>query len=208
MNLKLYFVICIVVFLFAGVFTFSYIKISTENATPINQSTEVPPEAINIITPEIITPVEPVHNTTTETIITETDDSFIMPIKNGTVIKEFSGNNLVFSKTLNEWRVHQGIDIDAQAGTPVIASNAGYIKSIKKTVEHGIEITIEHKDGYKTIYSNLSSDNMVKIGEEIQKGQTISGVGRTATFEINEPDHLHFEMYKDDVLIDPMSQIS
>ena len=203
-NLKLYFVVCTVVFLLTGIFTFSYIKSSTKEVTPTPQVSNTIPEVIDVVAPE----VQNTPTLITEEVIPEVDNSFILPIKNGKIIKNFSGNDLVFSKTLNEWHIHKGIDIEAPAGTPVIASNTGYIKSIEKTVENGISITLEHKDGYKTIYSNLSSDNMVKIGEEISKGQTISGVGRTSTFESSEPDHLHFEMYKDGVLIDPMTEIN
>ena len=104
--------------------------------------------------------------------------------------------------------MHNGIDIIAKQGTPVKASESGKIVEISSNEQEGIKIIIEHKDGYKTVYSNLSTTKMVQEGQNITKGQTISGIGKTATFEYEESDHLHFEMYKDEKTINPLNIIS
>ena len=53
------------------------------------------------------------------------------------------------------------------------------------------------------MYSNLLSSEFVKVGEEVKQGQSIGTVGNTATFEIADPSHLHFEIIKDGVQQDP-----
>ena len=127
---------------------------------------------------------------------------FIKPV-DGEIEMNYSPETLIYSKTLGEWKIHNGIDIKAERGTPVKASEAGTISSITETADKGIEITIVHEDGYKTVYSNLSTKSMVAPNQSVEKGQVISGVGNTAAFEYYEPDHLHFEVYKDEILIDP-----
>lgn len=132
---------------------------------------------------------------------------FIMPVNSNEFGMKFSDGQLVYSKTLNEWCTHNGIDILEKIGTPVFAVEDGTIKEIVSTTDEGIKIIIEHRNGYKSIYSNLSTTKMINLNDIVKKGQVISGIGKTASFEYNEPDHLHFEMYKDNLPINPLSII-
>lgn len=116
----------------------------------------------------------------------------------------YSPEALIYSKTLQEWTIHNGIDIKAKRGTPVKASENGIVESITETTDKGIEIIIAHENGYKTVYSNLSSKDMVSVGDKVNKGQVISGIGNTSSFEYYEPDHLHFEIIKDGKYINPV----
>lgn len=162
---------------------------------------------------EIIEPIEPINDftqteiETAEPVIIEEPLEFIMPVDSNEIGMKFSNGQLIYSETLGEWIMHNGIDIVAKQGTPVLASESGKVIEISNNVQEGIKIIIEHKDGYKTVYSNLSTTKMVQEGQEIEKGQAISGVGKTATFEYEEKDHLHFEMYKDEKTINPLSLI-
>ena len=54
-----------------------------------------------------------------------------------------------------------------------------------------------------TRYCNLSTDRMVEEGDVVEAGDVISGVGITALFESNDPPHLHLEVLKDGIPIDP-----
>ena len=127
---------------------------------------------------------------------------FICPVK-GEIIKEFSANNLLYSLTLKEWVVHNGIDIAADKTSVVVASNDGIVKSIKNDPRYGLTVIIEHMNGYRTIYSNLLTAEFVIEGEQVKQGQTIGTVGNTANFEIADEPHLHFEMQKDSQYIEP-----
>lgn len=137
--------------------------------------------------------------------ITEPEKALVFsyPVS-GEIGLSHSPDSLVYSKTLEEWITHTGIDIQAKRGTPVAASEEGIIENITETAARGIEITIVHKDDYKTVYSNLSSKEMVKIGQKVEKGRIISGIGNTASFEYYEPEHLHFEVYKNNKPINPL----
>lgn len=130
------------------------------------------------------------------------DPVFSMPVE-GDVIKEYAKDKLVYSDTLKEWVTHAGIDIKADKTTIVKASEEGKIKSIKNDPRYGLTVVIEHNNGYSTVYSNLLTAEFVTAGENVKKGQTIGTVGNTATFEISDESHLHFEILKDNVQIDP-----
>ena len=128
--------------------------------------------------------------------------AFMYPVE-GEIIKEFAKDNLVFSETLQEWIVHKGIDIKADRTTVVKASEEGKIKAIKNDPRYGLTVIIEHREGYKTIYSNLLTTEFVTEGEQIEKGQTIGTVGNSAAFEIADEPHLHFELLKDEEPLNP-----
>ena len=130
------------------------------------------------------------------------DPEFAMPVE-GEILREFAKDSLVYSATLDEWITHNGIDIAADKTTVVKASEAGTVKSIKNDPRYGLTIVIEHVNGFSSVYSNLLTAEFVEEGETVEKGQTIGTVGNTATFEIADESHLHFEIMKDNEYVDP-----
>lgn len=121
----------------------------------------------------------------------------------GEILKGFAIDNLVYSETLQEWIVHKGIDIKAARTTVVKAAEEGKVVAIKNDPRYGLTVIIEHRNGLKTIYSNLLTTEFVKEGEEVIKGQSLGTVGNSAAFEIADEPHLHFEMTKDEETVDP-----
>lgn len=137
---------------------------------------------------------------------TKKELSFEQPVE-GEIVREYAKDNLIYSETLQEWTTHTGIDIKADKTTVVKAAEAGTIKSIKNDPRYGLTIVIEHDDKYQTIYSNLLTSEFVVEGETVKKGQAIGTVGNTAVFEIADEPHLHFEIWKDSLPVDPMTLI-
>ena len=142
-------------------------------------------------------------NTTQETEAKK-ELNFAIPVE-GEISREYAKDNLIYSETLQEWVTHLGIDIKADKTTVVKASEAGTIKSIKNDPRYGLTIVVDHGDGYETVYSNLLTSEFVVEGEAVEQGQSIGTVGNTAVFEIADEPHLHFEILKDSVQIDPNS---
>lgn len=132
--------------------------------------------------------------------------TFIKPVE-GEISKEYAKDNLVYSETLEEWTTHLGIDIKAEKTTIVKSAADGKIKSIKNDPRYGLSVIIEHQDGYETLYANLLSSEFVQVGEEVKQGQSIGTVGNTATFEIVDETHLHFEITKNGESVDPTGLI-
>lgn len=128
--------------------------------------------------------------------------SLIVPMK-GKIGMDYAEDKLVYSKTLEQWTTHLGIDILSREGSVVKAVQDGIIAEVKNDETMGITITIDHGNGILTRYSNLSTDEMVKVGQEVKKGDSISGIGKGAGFEMAEGPHLHFELIVDGENVDP-----
>ena len=133
---------------------------------------------------------------------TKQELSFEKPVE-GEIVREYAKDNLIYSATLEEWVTHMGVDIKADKTTVVKSAEKGKIKSIKNDPRYGLTIVIEHNDGFQTVYSNLLTSEFVVEGEEVEKGQSIGTVGNTATFEIADEPHLHFEILKESIPVDP-----
>jgi len=145
------------------------------------------------------------QETSNNTVKTEEkveDPTFAKPVE-GEVIAKFAKDTLIYSNTLQEWVTHNGMDIKADKTTVVKASAEGTIKSIKNDPRYGITVVIEHANGFSSVYANLLTAEFVKEGESVKQNQTIGTVGNTATFEIADEPHLHFEILKDNEYLDP-----
>ena len=128
--------------------------------------------------------------------------NFTKPVE-GDIVRDFAVENLIYSETLQEWTTHTGIDIKADKTTVVKSAEAGTVKTIKNDPRYGLTIIVEHQNGFQTVYSNLLTSEFVVEGEKVEKGQSLGTVGNTAAFEIADEPHLHFEIIKDSVQVDP-----
>ncbi len=127
----------------------------------------------------------------------------LIPPVGGDIFKKHSDTELSYSKTMEDWRLHKGIDISAPIGTTVIASATGEVSECYTDTACGVSIVINHGNGLSTKYSNLASTEMVSVGQAIESGSAIGVVGDTAEFEIADEAHLHFEVIKDGRSVNP-----
>jgi murein DD-endopeptidase MepM/ murein hydrolase activator NlpD len=74
---------------------------------------------------------------------------------------------------------------------------------VENTLLHGTTITIDHGNGLKTIYNSLEDGELVTVGGQVKQGEVIGAVSVTNKQEYKEGAHLHFEVYENDVNIDP-----
>ena len=142
------------------------------------------------------------NNETQENTTEKKDPTFTKPVE-GEVIKLYGKEKLIYSNTLKEWTTHLGIDIKADKTTVVKASADGVVKSIKNDPRYGLTVVLEHQNGFSSVYSNLLTAEFVVVGENVKAGQTLGTVGNSATFEILDEPHLHFEILKDGGAVDP-----
>lgn len=136
--------------------------------------------------------------------------TFVAPMTAGNVIKQWSADIPVFSTTMEDYRLHLGIDVAADAGSPVYAVADGKIESVSFHPMMGQTVVITHADGYKSVYQNMQTavPNGIRAGTEVKAGAQIGTVGDTALIEISEDPHLHFELYKDDASVNPLAHFS
>ena len=126
----------------------------------------------------------------------------IMPAA-GIITVNHSLETMVYSQTFGDWRVHKGIDIDAEMGTKVKAVADGIVEHVYTDEMMGNVIEINHGD-FVSIYAGVSTLEMVESGKEIKQGDEISGVGNSALNESGQPPHLHFELLYGGNSVDPI----
>ncbi len=127
---------------------------------------------------------------------------FSMPVF-GEISFEYAQDKLVYSKTLDEWRSHAGLDLKADRGTPVKVVAEGVVTEIKNDPRLGVTIIVDHLNGLKTVYANLTNGDMVSPNQKVKQGEVIGAVGNTASFEAADPSHLHFEVLKNNKNVNP-----
>ena len=131
--------------------------------------------------------------------------AFVLPVS-GAMTKSHDLTLQVFSNTMQDWRVHNGIDIAATAGSPVYAAADGTVSAIWEDVSYGTCISLTHSGECITYYKNLNPilAEGITVGTEVEQGQVIAAVGESAMVEIGEEPHLHFEMTVGDLMVDPL----
>ncbi len=135
-----------------------------------------------------------------------TKKSYIMPVE-GVISKPYSTDQLIYDKTLEDYRTHAGVDFKGDVGTNVRAVEAGTVFDVYVDEMMGNTVTIDHGGDTFSVYSNLQDKILVKKGQKVKKGDTIGGIGQSAAAESGDVFHLHFEMVQKGKQIDPMSLI-
>lgn len=101
-------------------------------------------------------------------------------------------------------RMHDGIDIAAKEGSPVIAAASGVVVyADSKLTGYGNLIIIRHTSDMFTAYAH-NQKNLVKRGEKVKVGQKIAYVGRTGRAS---GSHLHFEVRRGETAVDPLAYL-
>jgi murein DD-endopeptidase MepM/ murein hydrolase activator NlpD len=94
---------------------------------------------------------------------------------------------------------HNGVDIGAQNGTPIVAALSGRVEAATYNDTYGYYIILDHSGDFRTIYAHCS-ELLVKQGDEVEKGDTIALVGSSG---VSTGPHLHFEVRRGEFRINP-----
>lgn len=186
--------------------------------TPVTETTALPRETTSRILEE--KDYLPIEDENEEVAITdgEIDNSsptgvvkvtrFARPVE-GYVAKGFDKDTLVYSLTMNDYRVHLGIDVLASIGDSVSAFADGSILYVYDDPMNGKAITIDHGDGLLSHYFNLSEEipDGIYEGALVHCGQTIAAVGDTTLIELSDENHMHFELTLNGEYINPLDYV-
>ena len=133
--------------------------------------------------------------------VVKPDEGMVSPIANMNVLNDYG---FYHNTTLNWFYEHAGVDFVADAGTEVMAVDAGTVESIyKDDILSGTEIVIAHGNGLKTVYRFVNEIDGLKVGDSVKKGEVIATVAEATGNEYKDGAHLHFEVHKDGANIDP-----
>ena len=189
------------------------VSTTTTTAKPVTTTTKITTTTRTTTTtaPETIPPTEaPEPVTELETVPDYDDTAFGWPCPEHYYISSGFGTR---------WgTTHKGIDIAQNAGADAVASRAGKVIKINTSCTHnygkssnccgngyGNYVLIDHEDGtYSTMYAHLQSV-IVSVGDYVEKGQTVGYVGTTGW---STGYHLHFEIRKDGVAVNPSDYLN
>lgn len=119
----------------------------------------------------------------------------------GKILNGYSGDELVYNKTLGDWRTHNGIDYAAKAGEAVPAPVAGSVVLAGSDGSWGPTVAIKDDAGRIWRLCGVASPK-VKEGDIVAAGQTLGKVGSVGC-ECAEEDHIHLEVKQGDAYLDP-----
>ena len=176
---------------------------TTPRPTPQQEVQDVQQQQNNVPLPPVATPTPPVQHTQTEEQRRPRQPpqkKFILPV-DGKIFARFSGDELVYNRTLDDWRTHNGIDISARPGDRVKAGADGLVKQVYDDGMLGTVVEIDH-NGFTARYCGLAPSAFVKAGDSVTQGQSVGTVGETA-MEISEESHIHLEIIRGGVAVNP-----
>lgn len=142
--------------------------------------------------------------TTPPTDAPKPQDLYVLPLTNE-VSKAFSSGEPVYSETMKDWRVHNGVDFTGEKGQTVKAAADGKVTVIKTDVMWGNVIEIDHGFGIVTRYCGVSARD-IAVGDVVEVGEPI-GVLSTVPCEAEEGEHLHFEVLSSGKPLDAVAVI-
>jgi murein DD-endopeptidase MepM/ murein hydrolase activator NlpD len=116
-------------------------------------------------------------------------------------ITSYFGNR--YHPVLRKRKFHTGIDIAAPSGTAIKAADSGIVIFANRNGGYGKFITIDHGNGISSCYAHCSIIS-VDAGQTVTKGDVIGKVGSTG---LSTGPHLHFEIRKDGVTVDPLTYL-
>ena len=134
---------------------------------------------------------------------------FICPIeyKSDIIIRNDNRGDGLFASSRSGRRIHKGIDLLADEGSPVLAAKSGKVVSATQNRGMGKYVIIRHRNNVITIYGHLS-EIFVRKYDYLRQGQVIGSVGRTGNARYRDIlPHLHCEIRKNGIAQDPLEYI-
>ncbi|MCL2695248.1 MAG: M23 family metallopeptidase [Clostridiales bacterium] len=119
----------------------------------------------------------------------------------------YAVDKLIYSKTLDAWVTHEGVDIACDLGTKVKCVFAGTVDKVYEDDFLGFTVVVKHTNGRVTRYANLDRSVSVKEGDKVNAGDILGKVGNTAISECADDPHLHFAMYVDGKPVNPTAYV-
>lgn len=126
---------------------------------------------------------------------------FVSPLSPVQVLTDFDGARLQQSGVTGIWRLHDAIDLAADAGTQVNAMAHGTVESLQERGWLGAWVRIAHEGNIIATYAGMASIAGLAVGDPVSAGQVIGFIGNGVMDETNLPSHLHLHVTRNGVPI-------
>lgn len=130
-------------------------------------------------------------------------ETFSLPLEAG-IAKAYSNGEMVQSKTMGDWRVHNGVDFKGTVGDAVKAINNGVVKAVYDDVLWGTVVEIDHGQGMVAKYCGLGKGSTPEVGEKVKINDRVGNLG-TIPIESADDVHLHLEILQDGKAVEPLA---
>ena len=119
------------------------------------------------------------------------------------MIMNYSMNQTVYFKSLDQYRYNPAVIIGAKVNDKVTSAAAGSVLDVSNNEVTGCTVTVNLGDGYKAIYGQLKEVSK-KAGDYVAPGEVIGYISEPTKYYSEEGSNLYFELQKDDQPVDPM----
>ena len=129
------------------------------------------------------------------------NNHYSLPLANASLT---CGYEFAYDKTLDRYAVHRGLDFEGHAGDSVLAVMDGTVTKI--VTDHVLNenyVTITHSGGVTSTYKYIDANPSLKEGDAVKQGDVIGTIAAAGGMEMNEGEHLHFEMAVNGKGVDP-----
>ncbi len=134
--------------------------------------------------------------------------TYFVPMKNATIIKDYSNTEWQYNDTLKQWEIHKAIDFKVGESADVLAIADGTVSEVYTKGLEGTVVKIAHANGLVSIYKSLDSKLNVKVGDRVLGGAVIGLASDSMDSESESGAHLHLELELNGVGVDPNDYIS
>lgn len=172
--------------------------------TAVANRSKKPVDTTPVTTDPTVT-ADPNETEEPDTSVVDMLPSFSLPVS-GKLSKNHDSEMQVFSNTMQDYRVHLGVDICAEENAAVSAVAAGTVVEVWEDALMGQCVALSHSGDAVSVYKNLSLTlpEGIEAGAEVKAGDVIGYVGDTAMTELADEAHLHFEMTVGGIQVNPL----
>lgn len=131
---------------------------------------------------------------------------FVMPVT-GNILKKYNAEELQYSETYGDMRLHTGIDIEAPRDTLIKSAGNGVVEEVYADELYGNTVVINHGNGVYGYYCGLNNIPLVEAGDVVLSGTELGSLADIPC-ESADASHFHFAMKKDGAWVSPLEMMN
>ncbi len=124
----------------------------------------------------------------------------------GNIIMNYSMEKMIYFETLDAYKYHPAICIEAEEGTPVVAGATGKVVSVTNEPDTGLTVGMRIGTEYIIYYGNLKECSL-KVGDHVNRGQEFAKIEEPTKYFLIEGSHLYLRLERNEEPVNPLSYL-